>query len=500
MIGAWCGVRRGCLAMFDLPYRARRALLVVGVVLLASAAAPHAHAMSDKQEVELGRQINAEIVQTMGVYNNPELQEYVSSVGQKLAKAGNRPNLEYTFTVLDTEDVNAFAIPGGFIYISRGILPYLSSEAELAAVLGHEIGHVTARHASRQQTQGTLAGIAGIATAVLTGQPALAQLTNVAGEAVVRGYGRDMELEADRLGAEYLARTGYDPQAMIRVITTLKDQERFEVVAAKQEGRPPHVYHGLFATHPDADTRLRQAVQVTSAVSGHATGKAENEIDFLRRLDGVAWGSSGEQGVVRGSRVYHAALGFTVAFPSGWMVDNGRDRILAAPKSKDAMLMVQTAGIPPKLTEPRTFMLQGLLAGQALRDGQDLEINGLSAYTAITRNAQTPFGVKPARVVVIKYANLYYVFIGASRSGGRVPDGDRLFLSAAETFRRLRGDELPHAEPDRIRIIEAPADATVESLAADTPLKRYPVEQLRLFNRLYPKGEPSAGQLIKVVR
>ena len=486
--------------MPQLPSRARRALVIFGCLLLAGTSPTCAFAMSDKQEIAIGRQMNAEIVQTMGVYNNAELQEYVNSVGQKLAKAGNRPNLEYTFTVLDTEDVNAFAIPGGFIYISRGILPYLSSEAELAAVLGHEVGHVTAHHASRQQTQGTLAGIAGIATAILTGQPALAQLTDVAGEAVVRGYGRDMELEADRLGAQYLARTGYDPQAMISVISTLKDQERFEVVAAKQEGRKPHVYHGLFATHPDNDTRLKQAVQVTAAVSGHATGRAQNEMDFLRRLDGVAWGTSGEQGVVRGSRMYHAAMGFTVAFPSGWAVENTRDHILAAPKSKDSMMMVQTAAIPPKLAEPRTFVLQGLLGGQALRDGQDLEINGLPAYTAVARNAQTPFGVKPARIVVVKYANLYFVFWGASRSSGQVPNGDRLFLSSAETFRRIRGDELARAEPDRIHIIEAPEGATVEALAADTPLKRYPVEQLRLFNRLYPKGEPTPGQLIKVVR
>ncbi|MBS0396861.1 MAG: hypothetical protein JSR54_19725, partial [Proteobacteria bacterium] len=149
---------------------------------------------------------------------------------------------------------------------------------------------------------------------------------------------------------------------------------------------------------------------------------------------------------------------------------------------------------------PRAFLAQGLLAGHALRDGEDLEINGLPAYTAVARSANTPFGAKPARVVVVKYANLYYVFIGASRGAGQVPDGDRLFLSAAETFRRLRGEELDRAEPDRIRIIEAPAGATMASLAATTPLKRYPVEQLRLFNHLYPRGEPTAGQLLKVVR
>ena len=488
--------------MTDLPTLARRAFVLLCFAALAAAAPARAQvlAMSEKTEIETGQKMHAEIVQSMGVYNNPELQEYVAMVGRKVAQQSDRPKLPFTFTVLDLEEVNAFATMGGYVYISRGILPYLSSEAELAAVLGHEIGHVTAKHMSRQQTQGTVAGLAGIATAILTGQPALAQLTSVAGEAVIRGYGRDMELEADRLGAEFLARSGYDPEAMISVIRTLKDQERFEVASARQEGRPPHIYHGLFSTHPDTDTRLKQAVQSAQAVSGHATGRSENEVDFLRRLDGVAWGTSGEQGVVRGSRLYHAGMGFTVAFPSGWNIENGHERILAASKAKDALMMVQTAPIPPKLPEPRAFVTQGLMGGHALREGQDLEINGLPAYTAVARNAQTPYGVKPARIVVVKYANLYFVFMGASRSAGLVPDGDRLFLSSAQTFRRLRGDELERAEPDRIRVIEAPEGATMASLAAGSPLKRYPVEQLRLFNRLYPQGEPAAGRLLKVVR
>jgi predicted Zn-dependent protease len=481
---------------------AGRALAFTATLLLAAAPVARAQifGMSEKKEIETAKQMHAQILQTMGAYHSPELQDYVNSVGQKLAKVSDRPKLEYTYTVLDTEEVNAFATMGGYVYISRGILPYLSSEAELAAVLGHETGHITARHMAKQQSQGTLAGIAGIATAIATGQPALADLTNVAGEAIIRGYGRDMELEADRLGAEYLARAGYDPAAMINVIRTLKDQERFEVESAKQEGRQPHIYHGLFATHPDSDTRLRQAVNVTQGAAGHATGKAENEIEFLRRLDGLAWGTSAEQGVVRGSRMYHGGMSFTVAFPSGWNVDNGQDRIIAAPRTKDAMLLVQTAAIPPKLPDPKSFVTKGLLGGQSLRHAEELEVNGLPAYTAVVSGVHSPFGLKPGRVVVIKYGALYYLFIGVSRTAGNVPEADRLFLSSAETFRRLRSDELDRAEPDRIRVIEAPEGATMASLAAGSPLKRYPVEQLRLFNRLYPKGEPTPGALVKVVR
>jgi predicted Zn-dependent protease len=152
------------------------------------------------------------------------------------------------------------------------------------------------------------------------------------------------------------------------------------------------------------------------------------------------------------------------------------------------------------MADPRTFVTRGVLANQNPKNVEALEINGLPAATATVRGANTPFGRKPARVVVVQFNNLYYLFFGASRSGGEVPDADRLFLSSAQTFRRMSGDELARAEPDRVRIVPAPPGATVEQLAADSPLTRYPVEQLRLFNRLYPKGEPQPGQLVKVVK
>jgi predicted Zn-dependent protease len=480
-----------------------RALGLAAFAAVALATAPVADAslfgMSEKREVEIGQQMHVQILRTMGAYHNPELQAYVDQLGQRLAKVSDRPELQWTFTVVDTEDVNAFATPGGFIYISRGILPYLASEAELAAVLGHEIGHVTERHAARQQSQGTLAGLAGIATAVLTGQPALAELTNVAGAAIVRGYGRDMELEADRVGAELLAKTGYDPEAIIRVVGTLKDQERWEIESARLENREPRIYHGLFATHPSADARLQEAVRSAERVATQATGTAANQQEFLSRLDGVAWGSSAAQGVVRGSRMYHAALGFTVAFPSSWNVANGRDRVIATSPRKDAMVMLQTAGIPPQLADPRSFVTRGMARGAPLRDARELEVNGLPGFTAVTR-MQTPFGMKPARIVVVQYRNLYWTFVGASRGAGDVPDSDRLFLSSAQTFRRLRGDELRLAEPNRIRVVPAAEGTTVSALAAQTPLTRYPEQQIRLFNRLYPQGEPEPGQLVKTVR
>ncbi len=174
--------------------------------------------MSEQQEIALGRQSHPQILKESPEYTNAQLAAYVQRVGAKLAAHSHRSNLIYRFTLLDSPDVNAFALPGGYIYITRGLLAYLNSEAELAAVLGHEIGHVTARHSVRQQSASTATGLFGAVLAGVTGVSAAGDVANIAGTALVRGYGREHELEADRLGAEYLARSGYDPQAMLRVI------------------------------------------------------------------------------------------------------------------------------------------------------------------------------------------------------------------------------------------------------------------------------------------
>ena len=222
--------------------------------------------MSEAQEIEIGRQQHPKILEEFGRYDDEALQAYVSQVGQRIAAVSHRPQLQYTFTVLDSEEVNAFALPGGYVYITRGIMAYLNSEAELVAVLAHEVGHVTARHSVRQQTGATATGVGATVIGILTGSGDLAHVANMAGTALVSGYGRDMELEADGLGAQYLDRLGYDPDAMIDVVRLLKNQETLRIQQARQENRKPHVYHGVFATHPDNDTRLHEVVKAAHKV------------------------------------------------------------------------------------------------------------------------------------------------------------------------------------------------------------------------------------------
>jgi predicted Zn-dependent protease len=453
--------------------------------------------ISEAQEIEIGQKAHPQVLQQYGRYDDEAVQGYVNEIGQRIAAKSHRPNLQYTFTVLDSDEVNAFALPGGYVYITRGIMAYLNNEAELVAVIGHEVGHVTARHAVRQQTGATAAGIGATLVGILTGSGDLANVANMAGSALISGYGRDMELEADALGADYLNRLGYDPKAMIDVVRLLKNQEMLEVQMAKQEGRQPHVYHGVFASHPDNDTRLNDVVAAAGKLETGETRPDHRDI-YLQHVTGLPVGPSRAQGVVRGSRFYHADLGFTVAFPSGWTVDNQQNQVIAFTPARDTALAVTTQPIPPNTT-PRQYVAH-LAGGTALSKEEPLQVNGLDGYAAIVPSVKLPWGNQgPMRVAVVYYNNLAYVFRGATRVATALPASDPVLLSSIKTFRRLKDNEFPLAEPNRIRIVKADAQTRVEDLARNSPIRKYPVERLRLLNDLYPDKEPIPGQSLKVV-
>lgn len=453
---------------------------------------------SEAGEINRAKEVHPMLLQQFGgAYQDMRVQAYVNEVGQRAAKVSHRPDLQYTFTVLDSQDINAFTTGGGFVYITRGIMTFLNSEAELAAVLGHEIGHVTARHPVRQQSQSTLAGIGAAAIGVFTGSGDLAGLANYAGAAIIRGYGRDQELEADRLGAEYLARVGMDPDHMIDVVRLLKNQELFELQRAREEKREPRVYHGVFSTHPDNDERLREVVKAAETLHSEGGDTDAGRERYLKAISGLPFGTSRSQGVLKGNRFYHADLGFTVAFPTGWTVENLSDRLVAVSPGKDSVLQMQTQAPPPN-TGPREFLSRLLTRGSA-GHGEELEVNGMKGYTVVARTAQTPFGVAPARYTVIYYNNLAYIFAGASKASHRVPSADPLFTSSISTFRRLKRGEFELAQPYKIRIIRANENTRIADLAKASPIEKYPAETLRLLNDLYPDKEPKAGQLLKII-
>ncbi|MFA5371840.1 MAG: M48 family metalloprotease [Sideroxydans sp.] len=442
--------------------------------------------MSEAQEISMGRSADAEVRKQYSVYQNPALQSYVNGVGQALAQHSHRSNLNYHFTVVDSPEINAFALPGGYVYITRGIMAYLNSEAELAAVLGHEIGHVTARHGVRQQSaaQATNIGISLVSILVpeLNNQ-SFHDASNLLGGALLSGYGREHELESDRLGAQYLARTQYDPQAMIRVVGVLKNQELFDAEIAKQEGREPRRYHGTFATHPDNDTRLQQVV----GEAGNLTiaNPMEKREEYLRQTEGLIFGDNVAEGVVREQRFLHKELGITITFPSGWNIKNLPAEVVALSPQNDAALQFK---IDAKPSGTAVEYARRLLGQNTIIEA--LKIDGLQA--ALGSNNNRLLGV-------IYYEGKAFLLQGGAKTPQLFAAQRGAMEASVRSFRVLSAQERAAIKPLTLRLIQAAAGDSYTKFAARSPLGRNAEQYLRLLNAQYPQGEPVPGQTIKLV-
>jgi len=452
--------------------------------------------MSEDDEISIGRANHSKIIKRYGLYEAPELQRYVQKVGERLAAKSHRKNLIFRFTVLDTHEINAFALPGGYIYITRGLLAYLSNEAELAAVLGHEIGHVTARHAVRQQSAAAATGLLAAVIASQTNTNGAGNLLNTIGTALVRGYGRDHELESDRLGAEYLARSGYDPLAMIEVIRVLKNQEIFDKQIAKQEGREANVYHGVFATHPDNDKRLQQVVGRAKQLQKTSRNN-NNRVDFLRNIEGLVFGDSEKQGIVRGNRFYHRELDISIKFPKNWRIQNQPDRIVAIAPGNKGLLQINMTDINKRIS-PRQFLRKRVKLDN-LRNGETFRHNNHEGYTAISK-VRTTYGTRLVRFVVIYKDNAAWIFQGVAKDENKPYKFDSEVLTTAKSFRNLTKQERQKAKPRRIHIITAKKNTRFAKLANKSQLGPNAEAQLRLLNKRYPDGEPTAGMPLKIIR
>lgn len=436
----------------------------------------------------VGGQMHEEILAGGAAYDNPELQAYVTRVGNRLVANSDEPDMTFTFTVVDSPDINAFALPNGYVYINRGLLAYLDSEAELAATLGHEIGHVTANHHGRQKIGGATNSVVAVAVYILTGSGDAADASNMYGSELLSGYGRDMELEADGLGAQYMHQSGYDPDALLSVIGVLKNQEQYQRVKAKAGGKKVASYHGLYATHPRNDQRLKKVIN-TAAELDLDTHVEDPSVpgEFARQLEGLVWGES-VQSARAENRFYHNKLAFTFELPPTWTATAGAKAIVATAPNNSAELTItvkrQAPGTTPKTTLEAT-------ANGTLAAGTELEQAGLNGYTTTAGDAATQ-----RRLAVIDYNGLSYLFEGEAQDFAGT---DNVLLAMIESFRPIHPQERQAGNGRHIHYIQVPRGATMASLAAGAPIPDAEA-QLRLLNGLYPSGEPRTGDWIKVVR
>ena len=447
--------------------------------------------VSEAEEIEQGKAYHQTILTTYGVYDDSDLQEYVSRIGQELADHSHRSQLEFTFTVLDSPDINAFALPGGYIYITRGIMAYLGSEAELAGVLGHEIGHVTARHSVRQQSGRLASTLLNVLITATTGSAELGGLSQQLGTGILRGYGREHELEADRLGAEYLHKTGYDPESMIEVIGVLKDQEVYERALAEKQNRTPNIYHGVFSTHPENDERLQTVVRAATSLS-EKEYRDSNRPRYYRKIDGITWGQSIEQGVVVDNYFSHPELAFAMQLPESWEVKNTPEYLQA--KNADAGTQMRVSMIPRKKNESLSAMLQRLRKDTNL--AVQKEAYGVTAKIRVRlRNGD----YQPARLSAVKLDGLQALILFGTARDTHFADTDAEFLRVNRSFVRLTPEQVDEIQAPKLRIVKRHAGDSFDSLAAKSAIEFDAASILRLLNRAFPDGDIADLEKLKTV-
>ncbi|MFV8783800.1 M48 family metalloprotease [Microbulbifer sp. SA54] len=455
--------------------------------------------MSQEKEIKIGREMHEKLVASTPIYNDPILTAYVEHVGQKIAKSSDRPDLTYHFTIIDSQDINAFALPGGYVYINRGLLTYLQSEAEMAAVLAHEVGHITARHAVRQKTAATGAGVASVLSVLVTGSGVVGDVANLWSTAAVKGYGRDMELEADRFGAQYMYNAGYDPQAMINVIALLKDQETFARRRARIEGSKQQTYHGVFSSHPRNDVRLREVVEAAGKLPEDK--KVVKSEYYREKTEGIVYGTNAQES--EKNRFNHKSLGFSLLFPEGWKVENQRSAIVGTAPDNSATLTIKVDKRDGN--QPADMALRGVYDVRNLEQDE-----ALSQYRLEGHTGKLPIGraEQPDRVAILFYGSRQYILEGKvlaapdSKKSAKETAGeyDDLFLTSIRSFRPLRKTDIVKPDIKRVRYVKANDKTTFSSLARHMEIGDYAEEQLRLLNGYYPRGEPKPGEWIKIVQ
>ncbi|MDD2809733.1 M48 family metalloprotease [Rhodoferax sp.] len=458
--------------------------------------------MSEQDEVAQGAQAHQQVLQEYGVVRDARVQTYVNNLGQRLAKLSHRNQLQWHFTVLDSPEINAFALPGGYVYVTRGIMAYLQTEAELAGVMGHEIGHVTARHGAQRATRQQDAGLGVLAASVLgavlesqgiSGAGRLASdLSQTAAAGYVASYGRDQELQADSLGAEYLARTAFDPRNMINVIGALKAQERFAQDQARAAGRAAPSGSSWLASHPSNDQRLQQITQLAAQYKGNYSD--EGRARYQHITQGLAFGESADQGLTRGQNFYHSELGIALTAPAGWQIQNEPSQLALVNATGDAALMVQVA--PPKTGSTHDEVIRNLLKPSQGRT-ERLSINGLPATRFVGSRTSSQGQQAIEATLVTGPRQSVYVFTPAAKNAAALQQARPGLVQAQNSFRALTAQDRAAAKPWVIQTTSYPAGGFAQ-LAKRSPLPQAEA-QLRLINGFYGGGEPRPGQAVKVV-
>jgi predicted Zn-dependent protease len=444
--------------------------------------------MSEKQEIAMGQQSDPEITAFFGLYDDARLQAFIQEKGKEMAAVSHRPNLAYEFKIVDTPVINAFAVPGGFVYFTRGIMAHFNNEAEFAGVLGHEIGHITARHSVIQQRNALLSQIGLIAGVILV--PELNQFVEPLSQGMqiaLLSFGRDAERQSDKLGVEYSSKVGYDSHEMAGFFNTLERQQ-----GSREGGEIPE----FLSTHPSPEERNKNVARLSEEWQRKLglENPRVNRDSYLKLLEGMVYGEDPRQGFVEGQAFYHPDLKFQFPFPQGWTLQNTPQQVRIAPANGEAIIMM-TLQNGNSLEEAANKVLEQY--GLELVERRKENNNGLESLVTVADQKQEKGTV---RVVfsLIQWENRIYNIMGVSELT-KFNNYSNAFLATIRGFAQLQDQEKLGRKPETIRLRALPQDLTLEAALKSFGMSSNRFEELAILNGLDLQSRLPKGTLIKII-
>lgn len=454
--------------------------------------------MSKEQEIAMGQQSDPEITGFFGVYQDEQLQSYITQKGQEMAAISHRPDLPFEFKVVDSPVVNAFAVPGGFVYFTRGIMAHFNNEAEFAGVLGHEIGHITARHSAKQYSNAMLGQLGLAAGSILS--PEFAQFADVAQtglQLLFLKFGRDAESQSDKLGVEYSTKIGYDASEMADFFSTL---DRLSSQAGSEE------VPTFLSTHPDPADRERKVAKLAETWKRKVktTDLEVGRERYLKMIDGIVYGEDPKQGFVENNVFYHPELRFQFSIPTDWAVQNTPQQVQMAPQDGRAVMMLRLAQGTSLENAAQTALKNYQLT---VVDSKQERVNGLPAIVLIAdqqaqqqQQQQQQASSQTIRVLMyfIQYGENIYNLIGVSTQQD-FENYARLFQSTMGTFRELSDPSKINKQAERVKVKPVPRSGTLAQAFSSLRVEQDRMEEFAVLNGMSLDDQVQEGMLVKVV-
>ena len=432
-----------------------------------------------------------------GVYNDPKLQGMIEQTVERLVAASERPDLHYKVTMLNSQSINAFALPSGQLYVTRGLVALANDESELASVLAHEMGHVIARHAAVREEQAKQAALVGRVVSDVISDPEVGALALAKSKLALASFSRAQEFEAAAIGIGIAARAGYDPYGAVRFLSSMEHNS--ELKPQQSGGAIDPRAPDFLSSHPATPERISNATANARQYSGPSaaataiagTVGVRDRVAYLSGIDGIVFGEDPSEGFVRGRRFLHPRLGFTFTAPDGFTLDNTAQAVLGVKHGGGQALRLDVVRVPSEQTLAG-YLTSGWIENIDPSTVEDVTVNGFPGATAAAKGDQWDF-----RLYAIRFGSDVYRFIFATKH--RAPESDRIFRESVGTFRRMSLAEIEAAKPLRLQVVTVGTGDTVEKLASRMAVADRQLERFRVLNGLEPGEKLKSGNEVKIV-